>query len=80
MEFTKHNQREINRKQFNQIDCFYCNKKGHHIRYCPFKNETYDLKQNEKLDWLLKERLINYTNMSGSNSYWMPFSQHNFVL
>ena len=78
--FRQYNQRKVNGKQFGYINYFYCNQRGHHIRYCPFRNGTYVLKQIEKLVWVpkaisSKERLIDYTNHIGSKIYWIPYSE-----
>ena len=43
--FKQYNQRKVNTKQFDYINCFYSNQKGHHIRNCSYRNGTYVLKQ-----------------------------------
>ena len=47
--FRQYNQRRENRKQFDYINYFYCNQRGHHIGLFHFRNGTYVLKENEKL-------------------------------
>ena len=42
--FRKQSQKNFSRKYFENSNCFYCNKKGHYIKHCPFKKGTYVLK------------------------------------
>ena len=42
--FRKHNQKKFKKKYFENINCFYCNRKGYHIKNYTFRKGTYVLK------------------------------------
>ena len=68
------------RKYLGFINFFYCNQKGHHIKDCCYRNETYVLRPNDKLLWLPKDSTsksypLFITKIIGIKTTWVPSSK-----
>ena len=77
---SKGSYRTNTKKHFGFINCYYGNKKGHHIKDCYYRNGTYVLRPNEKLLWLPKALTSksypsSNTNISGPETIWVPSSK-----
>ena len=77
---NKKSYRLNSKKYFNFINCFYYNQRGHHIKYCYYRNGIYVLRPNEKLHWLLKvstpkSYALLFNNIVGPKTTWVSSSK-----